>query len=31
VSHGCVRLRNSDVLALRALVRVGTPVKIVAG
>jgi lipoprotein-anchoring transpeptidase ErfK/SrfK len=30
VSHGCVRLRNSDVLALRTLVRVGTPVKIVA-
>ena len=25
VSHGCVRLRNSDVLALRKLVRVGTP------
>jgi lipoprotein-anchoring transpeptidase ErfK/SrfK len=30
VSHGCVRLRNSDVLALRKLVRIGTPVKIVA-
>jgi len=30
VSHGCVRLRNSDILALRSLVRVGTPVKIVA-
>ena len=30
VSHGCVRLRNSDILALRKLVRVGTPVKIVA-
>ena len=30
VSHGCVRLRNSDVLALRKLVQVGTPVKIVA-
>jgi lipoprotein-anchoring transpeptidase ErfK/SrfK len=30
VSHGCVRLRNSDVVALRPLVRVGTPVKIVA-
>jgi lipoprotein-anchoring transpeptidase ErfK/SrfK len=29
VSHGCVRLRNSDVLALRKLVSVGTPVKIV--
>jgi lipoprotein-anchoring transpeptidase ErfK/SrfK len=30
VSHGCVRLRNSDVVALRKLVRVGTPIKIVA-
>jgi lipoprotein-anchoring transpeptidase ErfK/SrfK len=30
VSHGCVRLRNSDILALRKLVHVGTPVKIVA-
>jgi lipoprotein-anchoring transpeptidase ErfK/SrfK len=30
VSHGCVRLRNGDILALRKLVRVGTPVKIVA-
>jgi lipoprotein-anchoring transpeptidase ErfK/SrfK len=30
VSHGCVRLRNSDIVALRTLVRVGTPVKIVA-
>jgi lipoprotein-anchoring transpeptidase ErfK/SrfK len=30
VSHGCVRLRNSDILVLRKLVRVGTPVKIVA-
>jgi lipoprotein-anchoring transpeptidase ErfK/SrfK len=29
VSHGCVRLRNSDVLSLRRVVRVGTPVKIV--
>jgi len=29
VSHGCVRLRNSDVLALRRYVRPGTPVKIV--
>lgn len=29
VSHGCVRLRNADILALRKLVRVGTPVKIV--
>ena len=31
VSHGCVRLHNADVLALRALVRPGTPVKIVRG
>ena len=30
VSHGCVRLRNSDVVALRKLVHVGTPIKIVA-
>jgi len=30
VSHGCVRLRNSDIVALRKLVRVGTPIKIVA-
>ena len=30
VSHGCVRLRNSDILALRKLVRIGTPIKIVA-
>ncbi len=30
VSHGCVRLRNSDILALRRYVRVGTPIKIVA-
>jgi lipoprotein-anchoring transpeptidase ErfK/SrfK len=29
VSHGCVRLRNSDILALRRYVRSGTPVKIV--
>jgi lipoprotein-anchoring transpeptidase ErfK/SrfK len=29
VSHGCVRLRNSDILALRRYVRLGTPVKIV--
>jgi L,D-transpeptidase ErfK/SrfK len=26
VSHGCVRMRNSDVLSLYELVRVGTPV-----
>ena len=30
VSHGCVRLRNVDVLALRKFVRIGTPVKVVA-
>jgi len=30
VSHGCVRLRNSDILALRKVMRVGTPVKVVA-
>lgn len=30
VSHGCVRLRNGDILALRRVVPVGTPVKIVA-
>ena len=29
VSHGCVRLRNSDILALRRYLRPGTPVKIV--
>ena len=29
VSHGCVRLRNSDILALRRYVQPGTPVKIV--
>lgn len=29
VSHGCVRLRNGDILALRPYVRPGTPVKIV--
>ncbi|HEX5582537.1 L,D-transpeptidase [Gaiella sp.] len=29
VSHGCVRLRNSDILALRRYVRPGTPVKVV--
>ena len=29
VSHGCVRLRNSDILALRRFIRLGTPVKIV--
>ena len=30
VSHGCVRLRNEDIVFLRTVVRVGTPVKIVA-
>jgi lipoprotein-anchoring transpeptidase ErfK/SrfK len=30
VSHGCVRLRNVDILALRKAVRIGTPIKIVA-
>ena len=27
VSHGCVRLRNADILALQKVVRTGTPVK----
>jgi len=31
VSHGCVRLRNVDIEFLRSVVRVGTPIKIVAG
>ena len=31
VSHGCVRLRNSDIEFLRSVVLVGTPIKIVAG
>ena len=30
VSHGCVRMANEDILALRSLMKVGTPVKIVA-
>ena len=30
VSHGCVRLHNEDIVFLRTVVRVGTPVKIVA-
>ncbi len=30
VSHGCVRMRNEDVEFLRSIVRVGTPIKIVA-
>ena len=29
VSHGCVRLRNDDVVFLRYRVPLGTPVKIV--
>lgn len=28
VSHGCVRMRNQDILALYAQVNVGTPVKV---
>lgn len=27
-SHGCVRLRNSDMIALHRMVRAGTPVRI---
>jgi lipoprotein-anchoring transpeptidase ErfK/SrfK len=30
VSHGCVRVHNRDILRLRGLVGVGTPIKIVA-
>jgi lipoprotein-anchoring transpeptidase ErfK/SrfK len=30
VSHGCVRVSNPDILRMRALVGVGTPIKIVA-
>jgi lipoprotein-anchoring transpeptidase ErfK/SrfK len=30
VSHGCVRVHNRDILRLRQLVEVGTPIKIVA-
>jgi len=30
VSHGCVRMANQDVLKLRSLVGLGTPIKIVA-
>ncbi len=29
-SHGCVRLRNADMIALHRMVRDGTPVRIVA-
>jgi lipoprotein-anchoring transpeptidase ErfK/SrfK len=28
VSHGCIRMRNKDVLALYALVKLGTPVTV---
>lgn len=28
VSHGCVRMRNQDILALYAQVNIGTPVKV---
>jgi lipoprotein-anchoring transpeptidase ErfK/SrfK len=28
VSHGCIRLRNSDILRLARLMPVGTPVTI---
>jgi lipoprotein-anchoring transpeptidase ErfK/SrfK len=28
VSHGCIRLRNEDILRLARLLPVGTPVKI---
>jgi lipoprotein-anchoring transpeptidase ErfK/SrfK len=30
VSHGCVRVGNSDILRMRSLVRLGTPIRIVA-
>ncbi len=29
-SHGCVRLRNADMIALHKMVRSGTPVRIIA-
>jgi L,D-transpeptidase YbiS len=29
-SHGCVRLRNNDMIALHDMVRAGTPVRIIA-
>ena len=29
-SHGCVRLRNADMIALHKMVRAGTPVRILA-
>jgi hypothetical protein len=30
VSHGCVRVANADILKLRALVPLGTPIRIIA-
>jgi lipoprotein-anchoring transpeptidase ErfK/SrfK len=30
VSHGCVRVHNRDILRLRGMVEIGTPIKIVA-
>lgn len=30
VSHGCVRMANADIQYLRSIVKIGTPVKIVA-
>jgi lipoprotein-anchoring transpeptidase ErfK/SrfK len=30
VSHGCVRVGNKDILRMRSLVRLGTPIRIVA-
>jgi len=30
VSHGCVRVSNRDIVRMRALVRLGTPIQIVA-
>ena len=30
VSHGCVRVGNRDILRMRSLVRLGTPIRIVA-
>ena len=30
VSHGCVRVHNRDILRLRGMVQIGTPIKIVA-
>jgi lipoprotein-anchoring transpeptidase ErfK/SrfK len=30
VSHGCVRVSNPDILRMRRIVPVGTPIRIVA-